>query len=186
MTLLITGMLVLIGIHLLPSFVSLRQGLIGRLGWQVYQAGFALIALAGLILIVVGMSRADFVALWQPPAWGRQAALILMLPALFLLVGAYLPSNIRRITRHPMLWGVTLWSTAHLLANGDLASLILFGGLGAFALFDMASANRRGAAKQTALVPCSRDFLVLGIGVIAYVVLLYLHPYLFGVKVMAL
>ena len=183
MQLLILGMVILVGIHLLPSFPARRQYLIQKLGMNVYQAGFALIALAGLILIVLGMSRDKFPLLWTPPAWGDDLARALMLPALILLVAAYLPSNIKRYTRHPMLWGVVLWSISHLLSNGDLGGLILFGGLGGFALFDMLSANWRGAQKQRQAVPVSRELQVIVSGIIAYAALLYLHPTLFGASV---
>ncbi len=183
MPLLIAGMLLLIGIHLLPSFPALRQRLVNLLGMIAYQAGFALIALVGLLLIVIGYSEAELTPLWQPPAWGRQVNLVLMVPALILLVAAYLPSNIKRYTRHPMLWGVTLWSLGHLLSNGDAASLILFGGLGLYALFDMLSANLRGATRQQQAVSAGRELLTVSGGIIAYLVLLYLHPQLFGVNV---
>lgn len=183
MALLVTGMIFLIGIHLLPTFTDLRQYLVKRLGIQIYQGIFSLISLAGLILIVVGMSRAEFHPLWQPPAWSNNLTFLVMLPALVLPVAAYLPSNIKRFTPHPMLWGVVLWSAGHLLANGDLASLVLFGGFGIYALFDMASANWRGAAKQTYSVAIGHDFLVIVIGLVAYVVLVNLHPQLFGTAI---
>ncbi len=183
MALLVTGMIFLIGIHLLPGFTGLRQHLVNRLSTQTYQGIFSLISLAGLILIVVGMSRAEFQPLWQPPAWSNNLTFMLMLPALVLPVAAYLPSNIKRFTPHPMLWGVVFWSAGHLMANGDLASLILFGGFGLYALFDVASANRRGATKQTHSVAVGHDFLVIVVGLVIYVVLANLHSYLFGAAI---
>lgn len=183
MALLVLGILVFTGIHLVPTFASTRQSLIARYGPAAYKAGFTAISLIGLVLLIVGKAYANVVPLWTPPAWGRHAAMLLMLFSFILLVAAYLPSNIKRATAHPMLIGVTLWSAAHLLANGDLASVILFGGFGAYALFDMWSANRRGAAPSRTAYPVARDILVVAIGALAYGVLLFLHPYLFGVRV---
>ena len=82
-----------------------------------------------------------------------------------------------------MLWGVAIWAAAHLLANGDLASLILFGSFGAFSLFDVWSANRRGAQLSTKVVPYWRDLLVVALGGIVYVGLLHSHEMLFGMPV---
>ena len=82
-----------------------------------------------------------------------------------------------------MLWGVTLWSIAHLLANGDLASILLFGSFGLFSLFNMFSANLRGAKKQQTKYAFSKDAIVIVASVVVYGILVFLHPYLFGVKV---
>lgn len=185
MLLLVLGLLVLVTIHLVPTFSSVRESLLNRLGDAVYKAIFAAIALLGLILIIVGKSRAEFVSLWQPPVWGRHVAPVLMLIAFILLPAAYLPSNVKRFTRHPMLWGITFWSIGHLLANGDLASLLLFGGLGVFALFAMWSANLRGATRSTTKYPLTKDAIVVVAGVVVYGGFLFLHPYLFGVPVIS-
>ncbi len=184
MNLLMLGIVLFIGVHLLPSFVSARRAVMERLGPGAYKGLFSLLSLAGLVLMVVGQYRADFQPLWQPPAWGRNAALVLLLPAFVLLAAANMPSNIKRYTRHPMLWGVTLWSAGHLLANGDRASLLLFGSLGAYAVFDMLSANLRGAVKQVQVYPRVKDGVTVAAGLLVYVVLLWLHPYLFGVAVL--
>lgn len=184
MNLLILGIVIFIGVHLLPSFVSVRLATINRFGPGAYKGLFALLSLVGLVLMVVGKYRADFQPLWQPPAWGRFAALVLLPPAFVLLAAANMPSNIKRLTRHPMLWGVTLWSVGHLLANGDRASLLLFGSLGIYALLDMLSANLRGAVKQVKVYPLGKDGVTVAAGLVIYVVLLLLHPYLFGVAVL--
>ena len=184
MSLLILGLVIFIGVHLLPGFVSVRLAIIKRLGPGAYKGLFSLLSLLGLVLIVIGKYRADFQPLWQPPAWGRDAALVLLLPALVLLAAANMPSNIKRFTRHPMLWGVTLWSAGHLLANGDRAALLLFGSLGLYALLDMLSANRRGAPKPVKAYPLAKDGMTLAAGFAAYGVLLWLHPYLFGAAVL--
>ncbi len=183
MTLLIIGLVIFIGIHLVPTVVPLRAALIQGLGEKPYRGLFALVSLAGLVLIVIGKARADFVPVYDPPAWGRLVPAILMLPALILLPAANMPTNIKRFTRHPMLWGVTLWAAGHLLANGDQASLLLFGSLGAYAVFDMISANARGAVKSTTRYPVKKDVMVVVAGLVTYVVLVVAHPWLFGVAV---
>lgn len=182
---LILGVIILIGIHLVPTFSSLRNGLVHRLGEGPYKGVFSVVALLGLVLMIVGKASADLVPLWQPPIWGGQTAPLIMLFAFMLIAAAYLPSNVKRFTRHPMLWGVTLWSIAHLLANGDLASLVLFGGLGAFSLFDMWSANLRGVTKSEAKYPLTKDAIVVVVGLVIYGVFVALHPYLFGVSVIS-
>ena len=183
MTTLVIGLIIFISVHSVPSFPKLRQDLIARVGERSYKIAFAMIALIGFILIVVGKAYADFVWLWQPPAWARHITFALMLPALVLLAAANMPTNIKRITRHPMLWGVTLWAVGHLLANGDLASLLLFGTFGAYALLDMWSANSRDASKSKSRFSLTQDAAVVAAGAVAYGLFAFLHPYLFRVAV---
>jgi uncharacterized membrane protein len=95
-----------------------------------------------------------------------------------------LPTNLKRLTAHPMLWGTAAWGAAHLLANGDLASLLLFGSVLCFALFDMVSANRRGARPSQKRASLAQDALVVAVSALNYVALLLLHPWLFGVAVL--
>lgn len=183
MNILISGIVIFFGIHLLPGMVSLRRNLVDRLGDKVYQGVYALIALAGFVLIIYGKSIAEFQHLWRPPGWGIRVAPVLMVLAFVSLAAAYMPSNLKRFTRHPMLWGVTLWSAAHLLTNGDLASLLLFGSFGGYALYGMYSANLRGATKQETVYPVSKDFITAVIGLVAYAAVLYGHSFLFGVAI---
>ena len=181
MGLLILGVVILVGIHLVPNFTALRQRLVQRLGENPYKGVFSAISLVGLILIIVGKHKAEFVPVWQPPVWGKDVAPLIMPAAFVLLAAAYLPTNIKRFTRHPMLWGITLWAAAHILANGDLASLVLFGGLGVFSLFAMWSANLRGAARSQTRHPLKKDIIGVAAGILVYGIFLFLHPYLFGV-----
>ena len=176
MKLLLIGLVIFLGSHLLPTYTNARQGLIRRLGLYPYKGLFGLVALLGLSLIVIGKQQAASILLWQPPSWGSTITYIIMLPALVLLAAAYLPGNSKRYTRHPMLWGVTLWSVAHLFANGDLASLLIFISLGLFALFDMWSANRRGAVLSNVSKSIVWDFMVISIGALAYLGVMLLHP----------
>lgn len=183
MFLLVLGLMIFIGVHLLPSFVSLRQNLISHLGARPYKILFALISLGAFILIVLGMGRAPFEPVWTPPIWGRFAAILIMPFSFILLAASQMRSNFKRHTRNPMLWGVTLWSVAHLLANGDLASLILFGSFGVYSLFDIWSANVRGAVRQEIKYPLVKDAMTIAVGFVVYSAFLWLHPYLFGVPV---
>jgi uncharacterized membrane protein len=105
----------------------------------------------------------------------------LMPVAIVLLAALLLPTNIKRFTRHPMLWSFTLWSVAHLWSNGDLASILLFGSFGMYAAFSMWSLNRRGSEKSTQVVSAAWDALVIVVGVAATIAVVYLHTYLFGV-----
>lgn len=129
--------------------------------------------------MIFGKGSAEFVHVYAPPVWGRQLALMAMPIASVLLVAAYLPGYLRRLVRHPMLLGVALWGACHLLANGDLASLLLFGGMLVFALLDLSShLFRKPADPGPAYVWADGVALFGGAG--SYVALLYLHGTLFG------
>lgn len=183
MIILAAGLVLFLGIHLLPTLPGMRDALAGRLGERAYRGLFALLSLAGFVLIVWGKARAPFVPVYDPPAWGRYVAPPLMIIAFYLLVGSRLPANIRRHLRHPMLWAVTLWAGVHLLANGDLASILLFGGFLAYAVFDMWSANRRGATTSDRKVSTTRDAIVVIAAGTLYLVFFLAHPVLFGVPI---
>ena len=183
MAILVAGLVVFIGIHALPWHGSLRTQLVDKLGFNQYRALFSLVALVGLILIIVGKVRADFHSLWVPPSWGRLAALPLMFVALILLTAANMPSNIKRVLRHPMLAGVIVWACAHLLANGDVASLLLFGGFALYSVVAIISGNQRGKNANLPVVPVGKDILAVVFGTIAFCAILFAHPYLFGVAV---
>lgn len=179
------GVALFLGIHSVPSIPVVRERLIRHAGVQRYRGLFALVALAGLVLIVVGKSAAPMVALWSPPLWGFKASILVMPLAFVLQVAAYFPTNLKRFTRHPMLWSVAVWASLHLLTNGDLASLILFGSFGAFAFFDMWSANRRGARHADERLPWWREAVVVVVGLLLYTVFLYFHESLFGRPVLS-
>ncbi|MCP4001952.1 MAG: NnrU family protein [Gammaproteobacteria bacterium] len=181
MTILILGTLLFFTFHLIPSFKVLHVPLITQLGEGGFRGLYIAGSVTGMILIIVGKATADYVPLWTPPLEANHAAAIMMLPACILFAAMAIPTNLKRYTRHPMLWGVVFWSVAHCLANGDLASIICFGAFGAFALRSMWSLNHRGAAFSTAKVNVAYDALVIITGVIGYGLLVWLHPYLFGV-----
>lgn len=161
--------------------MGFRRKLITTLGETAYQGLFAVISLAGFVLIIYGKSAAGFQPIYDPPIWATHIAVVLMLLAFIFLASVYLKSNIKRFTPHPMLWGVTLWSLAHLIANGDLASLLLFGSFGIYSLYDMYSANKRGAIKQVTKYPFSKDMIAIIAGLTELGIFIILHRYLFGV-----
>ncbi len=184
MSILITGVLIFFAVHLLPGFVSTRLKIIHSIGELLYKGLYAVIALIGFILIIYGMSEAEFYPVWQPPVWGRYIVFLIMPVSFILLVANDLKSNIKCYTPHPMLWGVALWAGAHLFANGDLASIILFGSFFTFSLFAMYSANKRGAVKQEKRYPYKRDVVAIFAGLVGYGIFVkYLHPYLIGVAI---
>ena len=177
---LIAGLLIFVGVHLLPA-LGVRAAIVARLDENRFKAVFAIVALVGLGLVIYGKADAAFVHLWSPPVWGRHVAWLMMLPALFLIIAANMPGNVKRFTPHPMMWAVVIWAISHLLANGDLASLLLFGAMGLFGVIHIVSANMRGASVQTMPVSAASDLKILAIAVVSYVLLAFAHPYLFRV-----
>jgi uncharacterized membrane protein len=169
---------------MVPTFVGLRRRLVGWKGGLVYLIFYSLASAMGLALIIVGKATAAYIPLWDSPKWISHLTMTAMLPAVILLAAAYIPNNLTRIIRHPFLWGITLWALSHLAANGDLGSLILFGGFAAYAIFDMWSANRRGAEKSVKRRPFYWDLILITAGGSAYCAGVFIHPYLFGVAVL--
>jgi uncharacterized membrane protein len=184
MTLLIVGLILFIGVHLLPWFPALKKQAVAKLGRNPYRGVFALVAVLGLVLVVIGWGRAGYQGIYVPPSWGRHLTYPLLLAAFILLPAAHMKGNIKRYTRHPMLWGAVLWAIGHLAVRGDLKSLVLFGGIALFSVLAMVSANARGAKKQEERYPLKRDLIVVAAGVAAFVAFIFLHPYLIGVAVL--
>jgi len=180
---LIAGLVVFLGVHLVPTRPALRAGLQGRFGELGYKGLFSVVAAIGLVLIIWGKAEAPFVAIWQPPVWTRHIPLALMPIALILLVAAYVPNNLRRVVKHPMLAAVKLWALVHLLANGDLASMLLFAAFLAFAVYDVISVKKRGTAPARGKVNPLLDVVTVVVGLVAYVGLMHAHGHLFGVPV---
>ncbi len=183
MFLLILGLLLFAGAHLYTAVPAWRAPLVARLGEWPYKGLFSLVSLLGLVLMGAGYGRAESALLWTPPRFGHELAAALMPLASVLIVAAYVPSNIKRLTAHPMLWGVVLWALAHLLVRGHGAALLLFGGLGVYALLAMALAHQRGVRPSAEPRPFWLDAVAIGGGLALYALLLILHPVLFGVAV---
>jgi uncharacterized membrane protein len=180
MLFLISGVVIFFSVHLFSACRSCRERVVERIGEQHYTGFYVGGSVIGFMLVVVGVPFAEFVPVYEPPAWVRPVTVALMPLAFIMLMALLLPTNIKRFTRHPMLWGFTIWSVAHLLANGDLASILLFGSFGGYAVFSIWSLNRRGARTPTEAYSPAWDVLVVAIGIVAYIAVVYLHPYLFG------
>jgi uncharacterized membrane protein len=184
MTFLILGVLLWSGVHLLPTLgVRMRAAAIGRIGEGPYQGLFALSLVGAIVLMVLGWRSASYVAVYGPPAWGASLANVGMFASLVLFVGSKVPTNLKRIVRHPQLTGVAVFAIAHLLANGDLRSLVLFGGIGLWAVVEMVSISHRdGAWEKPEALPLAAEIKLLVAGVVAYLVLVFAHPYIAGVS----
>lgn len=185
---LILGLLVFLGVHSIRIFADdLRTRRIAALGLPKWKAIFALLSLAGLALMVYGfgIARMTPVALWQGAKWARDAAGLLTLVAFVLIVSAYVPnSRIRGLVGHPMIIGVKIWALGHLLANGNLNDLLLFGSILAWAVMDYRSLRQRDRAAGTTRDPGSwaNDIITIPVAVVAwYVFALYMHRVLIGV-----
>jgi uncharacterized membrane protein len=191
MALLVLGLFLFIGTHAFTMARASRGALVARLGEGPYKGLYSLVALAGVVLISIGYGqyRQDgSIPVWDPPVFLRHLATLLVWFAFVFFVAAYLPGRIRSFAKgHPMLLGLKIWAAAHLIANGDLGSILLFGALLAYGVVARISAKRRDEVRDHA-GPAARpsgwrnDVLALAIGTAAYVVFAFwLHPWLIGV-----
>jgi len=186
MLLLILGLALFLGVH---SFAILAPAARERLvagAPGAFKAGYGLVSLLGFVLICdgVGLSRADPVILYVPPHWLRHVAFLIMLPVFPLLLAVYLPGRIQRAAKHPMLAAVKFWALAHLLANGRLADVLLFGGFLAWAVVDRISLKRR-PPKVIPHAPAGRfnDVIAVVLGLGLYVLFIrWAHFALIGVS----
>lgn len=187
MGLLILGLVIFLGTHsaglLAPAW---RERTIARLGEVPWKGVYSAASLVGFILIVwgYGLARLEPVGIWAPPTWLRHVALLVMLPAFPLLLAAYLPGRIQSAAKHPMLAAVKVWALAHLLANGNLADVILFGSFLAWAVADRISLKTRtGPAVPGAPPGKINDLIALIGGLVLYGAFIGgLHAWLFGVS----
>lgn len=188
MTLLIAGILVFFGVHSVGIVApAWRDAMAARLGGGRWQGAYSLVAALGLVLLVIGygQARAELVVLYVPPAWLRQVTIVGMLAVFPLLLAAYFPGRIRAKLKHPMLVAVKLWATLHLLANGSLADVLLFGAFLLWAVADRISLKRRPPRPAPGL-PESRfnDLLAVVLGLAVYAVfVLGGHQWLTGMPV---
>ena len=191
MLLLLLGLVLFVGAHAFTMARGPRAALVARLGEGPYKGLYSLLALAGVVLIAVGFGqyrRSGYVPVWDPPVFTRHLSLVLVWFAFVFVAAAYLPGRIRDFAKgHPMLLGLKIWAAAHLLANGDLGSMLLFGGLLAWAIAARISTKRRSVVVDhggplAARAGWRNDILALVIGTAAYLVfLVWLHPVLIGV-----
>jgi len=186
---LIAGLLLFLGMHSLRLWrADWRSAFIARRGERVWKAMFALVSLAGLVLIVwgYGQARQQPVLLWWPPLWTRHLAAPLMLVSVVLLAAAEIPRNaIKARLHHPMLLGVKVWALAHLLANGTLADMLLFGSFLLWAVLQFRASRQRDRAEGRAYAPGSArgTALTVGVGLLLWgVFAFWAHAWLIGVR----
>jgi uncharacterized membrane protein len=183
----ILGLALFIGAHLFVTMRDQRAAVVARLGEGPYKGVISLLSLVGIIVIGYGFARyraAGFIELWHPPAWTRHLNNLLMWPAIVCVVAAYSPGDIKRVLKHPMLVGVKLWAIAHLIANGDLGSIILFGSLLLWAGYDRMTIKSRDDHGGVVLAIGGRgnDVVAVIVGTLIYLALGYwFHPYVIGV-----
>jgi uncharacterized membrane protein len=186
---LIAGLVLFVGAHGLTTQRKLRARVIASMGEGGYKIGYSLLSAAGLALIVWGFGRyraTGWIDVWYPPVAMKHIAVALMLPAVILVVASYIRGRIYTALKHPMLAGVKLWAAAHLLANGDLGSIILFGSFLGWAVFDRISLKHRADAGAPP-IPVggpTNDLIAIAVGVVAYLALGFaFHPVVIGVPV---
>lgn len=186
----IVGLALFIGVHLVTTQRALRARLIGISGEAVYKIGYAVASIVGIVLISYGFGAyraSGWIDVWSPPTAMKHIAVALMLPAVIMVVASYIRGRIYTTLKHPMLAGVKLWAAAHLLANGDLGSIILFGSFLGWAVFDRISLKRRSdpGAPPIPVGGVRNDLIAIAVGIIAYVALAFaFHPVVIGVPVM--
>ncbi|HUI94341.1 MAG TPA: NnrU family protein [Xanthobacteraceae bacterium] len=186
---LVIGLIVFIGAHVFVTQRKARAALIARIGAWPYRGLFSLVAIAGIVLIAWGFAayRAEGpIMVWIPPSWARYLTQILVWPAIILMTAAYIPGDIKRTLKHPFLAGVKLWAVAHLIANGDLGGIILFGAILAWAVFDRITLKHRTDAGAPPIPVGGRrnDIIAIVVGTIVYLALgLVFHPLFIGIPV---
>jgi uncharacterized membrane protein len=189
MTLLIAGLLLFLGAHSVRIVAEpWRAAQIARRGEERWKRAYSVVSIAGFALLVYGfgVARGTPVVLWAAPVWTRHLAALLLLPAFVLVVAAYVPRNrIKAAVGHPMIAGVKLWAFAHLLTNGRLADVVLFGAFLAWAIADFIASRRRDRAAGTRYPPgtMARDAITVIVGLVAYGLFAFvLHGPLIGVR----
>jgi len=184
---LVAGLALFLAPHVLTAFRAQRDSIVVRVGENTYKIVYSIVSLIGLILIFDGYAQyraTGWINVWYPPAWTRHVAVLLVWPAIICLVATYVPGRIKTTLKHPMLVGLKLWALAHLIANGDLGSMVLFGSLLAYAVFDRISLKHRTdpGAPPIPVGGVKNDVIAVVVGTVLYLLLgLLFHPYVIGV-----
>ena len=190
---LVAGLLLFLGIHSIAIFApAWREATLARLGPRAWRALFSVVSIVGFLMLVhgYGLARVDAPVLYAPPPALRHVTALLMLPVFPLLLATYLPGRIKAAVKHPMLTATKTWALAHLLVNGSVADVLLFGGFLAWAVADRISVKRRPAAEAHAVPaapprPANDAIAVVG-GLAVYVLFVFWgHRWLTGVSPLA-
>ncbi|WP_417435016.1 NnrU family protein [Hoeflea sp.] len=186
---LIVGLVLFLGMHSVRIVApAWRQAQIDKLGLNAWKGIYSLVSIVGFVILVwgYGIARQDPVVFWVAPGWMSHLVALLMLPAMILLIASQVPAGrIKAAVKHPMLLAVKIWAVAHLLVNGDLASVLLFGGFLAWAVVDRISEKKRlqaGLTSNPVAGPVKWDIIAVVGGLVLYVVFVMgLHEMLIGV-----
>jgi uncharacterized membrane protein len=189
LAILVLGLAVFLGAHIFVTLRGARAAVIARIGEGPYKGVMSLLSLAGLILIGYGFGQyraIGWIDVWSPPGWTYYVTQLLMWPASICVVAAYIRGNIWRTLKHPMLVGVKTWAGAHLISNGDLGSIVLFGSFLAWAVYDRITLKHRTDPGAPA-IPVGghrNDTVALVVGTILYLALGFIfHPIVVGLPV---
>ena len=189
LAILVVGLVVFIGPHVFVTMRAQRAAVIARIGEGTYKGLMAVASLLGLILIAYGFGQyraTSWIDVWYPPRWTYYITQLLMWPASIFVAAAYIRGDLWRALKHPMLVGVKTWAVAHLVSNGDLGSIVLFGSVLAWAVFDRITLKRRTDAGAPP-IPADgrrRDLIAIAVGTALYLVLGFIfHPLVVGVPV---
>jgi uncharacterized membrane protein len=184
MQMLVAGLLIWCGVHLLPAFApGTRRQLVGGLGENGYKALFGVCMIAAVLLMVFGWKRTEEVVLYTAPEWGGIVTLVTMLGTSVTFFAPYMANNLSRLLRHPQLTGVILFGAGHLAAVGNWRALVLFGGFTLWAVLEIVLINRR-EGPWTRPAPATRkdDFKLLLTGLGFFMIFMFTHEGLFGVS----
>jgi uncharacterized membrane protein len=172
-------------VHIIPSRVATKAGLIERFGENRYKTVYSILSLLGIALIAWGYTRIEYIELWAAPVWAPQLALVVMPMVFVLWISAETKGHIRKMTKHPMLLGMILWALIHLVNNGDRASLYLFGAFGLYSLYALIANIRSPSRSKKPDYPdpsIKQDIKAFVVGLVLYVLMLLLfHEFMFGV-----
>jgi uncharacterized membrane protein len=187
----IIGLVIFLGAHVFVSMRDERAALISKVGLGPYRGLFSLVSIVGIVLICYGFAKyraAGLIPVWYPPLWTHHIVEALMWPASIMVAAAYIPGNIKRVLKHPMLAGVKTWAFVHLCANGDLGGVILFGSVLAWAVYDRITLKRRSDPDAPSLPVggVKSDIIAVVVGAILYLALGFVfHPVVIGVPAFA-
>ena len=190
MALLVLGLVLFIGTHSIYILApGVRAAAVGRIGYNGWRGLYSLVSLAGLVLVGfgIGAARLEPVSVWEPPFWTAHLSMTVMAVAFPILLSAFLPGRISAALKHPMLMAVKVWAVAHLLANGTLSDMLLFGSFFVWALAARLTLLARPMTEPRPAAPVRgrNDMLALIIGLAIYAAFLFdLHGRLIGIPLL--
>lgn len=180
----ITALIIFFAAHVIPLNQKFRTLATDKLGEKPYIGLFVLIILGSIVMMVQGWNNFPNVYFYEPPTLLKQVHLALMLPVVYLWVAAEVPNNLKRFIKHPMLTGMKLWALGHVIANGDLRSMLLFISILIFSVIAVIVVNKREECKEVKSTPIVYDIGVIAVSLMGYSAMVYFHSNLFGMSVM--